>query len=241
MLDSNFADGTPCGGAGKCEGGQCQRGAWQDEAASWITNNKQICKSLTSSLSSDADYSLAIPVIVVAGLIVLAILYTCVRSCCRRSKRNRTAPSAAYNKRKSKKSKVAAIVPGVAAAGHHSNHNSPTNANGSYNNYAPPPQPNAASYNNSQSSLMRETTPSNRNSFGQQPAFGAPNYPPPSGNYPGQSPGGFAAPAPSYQPSYSNRSSAQYAAPSGPPPQQSSPLGWNPPQTQSNTQGNWVE
>ena len=201
--------------AGHCEGGQCHNGPWTQAAASWIRNNLQICKLFFTLLADlEAHLSLAIPVIVVASLLILAILYSCIRACCRRKQRNTTAPSAAYaNRKKSKRSRAAAIVPGMAAR--QSPAHSPI--------YAPPPTHPDSTYNNSQASLMRDAqSPANRNSVP-----GAPSLPPPQNN---NSPGFVLPPSAAYQcqsyPAALQTNQQSYNPPSGPPPSHSH-TGWN--------------
>ncbi|KAM5355668.1 hypothetical protein ACJ41O_002314 [Fusarium nematophilum] len=74
--NQNFIDGTPCGGGGKCENGQCRgRSTWR-EIVEWFERNKNI----------------AIPVgSVIGGLIVIALL-SCCYSCIRRRVSRRKAP-----------------------------------------------------------------------------------------------------------------------------------------------------
>ncbi|KAH8917363.1 Disintegrin-domain-containing protein [Atractiella rhizophila] len=63
LLESNFRDGTECGYAGTCQSGKCKEGNWLDVAKGWYTQNLQI----------------AIPVTVVAGIIVLLTIFSCLR------------------------------------------------------------------------------------------------------------------------------------------------------------------
>jgi len=64
LLSSLLIDGSPCGYGGTCIQGQCQSGSIFDTAKAWYTQNLQI----------------AIPVTIVAGLFVLAILWFIIRS-----------------------------------------------------------------------------------------------------------------------------------------------------------------
>ena len=59
ILQQNFIDGTECGYGGTCEGGACQSGSWQATFQAWYRNNLRI----------------SIPVTIVIGLLILAILY----------------------------------------------------------------------------------------------------------------------------------------------------------------------
>ncbi|CAE6490666.1 unnamed protein product [Rhizoctonia solani] len=97
VLQSNLVDGSPCGYGGTCSNGQCRSGSALDTAKAWYTSNLQI----------------AIPVTVVVGLIVLFILWGCLRcifGCCGCRGRNKgqqriqswapqrnAAPSGAWN------------------------------------------------------------------------------------------------------------------------------------------------
>ncbi|KAM0564507.1 hypothetical protein ACHAPJ_000721 [Fusarium lateritium] len=65
--NQNFLDGTPCGGGGKCQSGNCEGASTWKEIENWFKNNKKI----------------AIPVgCVLAALLVLAVsccLWSCIR------------------------------------------------------------------------------------------------------------------------------------------------------------------
>ncbi|THU87752.1 zinc metalloprotease [Dendrothele bispora CBS 962.96] len=79
QLNSLLIDGSPCGYAGTCINGSCKSGSALDVAKAWYRDNLQI----------------AIPVTVVVGIIVLLILWGCIRSllrCCS----GRRAPPSAY-------------------------------------------------------------------------------------------------------------------------------------------------
>ncbi|GAA5832789.1 hypothetical protein JCM11251_005765 [Rhodosporidiobolus azoricus] len=65
ILDQSFRDGTSCRNGGRCQGGSCQTGSALDTAKGWYRDNLRI----------------AIPVTVVVGLLVLAILYALIRCC----------------------------------------------------------------------------------------------------------------------------------------------------------------
>ncbi|CAE6436384.1 unnamed protein product [Rhizoctonia solani] len=69
VLQTNLVDGSPCGYGGTCSSGSCQAGSAIDTAKAWYTSNLQI----------------SIPVTVVVGIIVLLILWGCLRCigrCC---------------------------------------------------------------------------------------------------------------------------------------------------------------
>ncbi|CAE6500894.1 unnamed protein product [Rhizoctonia solani] len=69
VLQANLVDGSPCGYGGTCSNGSCQAGSALDTAKAWYTSNLQI----------------SIPVTVVVGIIVLLILWGCLRCigrCC---------------------------------------------------------------------------------------------------------------------------------------------------------------
>ncbi|WVQ91192.1 hypothetical protein IAS59_004988 [Cryptococcus gattii] len=72
VLQTPLVDGSPCGYGGHCYNQTCESGSWQSTAAAWYKQNLQI----------------SIPVTIVVGLIVLAILFLIVRciyrSCIRR-------------------------------------------------------------------------------------------------------------------------------------------------------------
>ncbi|KAF4985759.1 hypothetical protein FDECE_16336 [Fusarium decemcellulare] len=74
--NQNFLDGTPCGGGGKCDNGECKgRSTWK-QIVEWFEDHKNI----------------AIPVgCVIAGLVLLAFL-SCCYSCIRRRVGRRKAP-----------------------------------------------------------------------------------------------------------------------------------------------------
>ncbi|KAA1468447.1 hypothetical protein DENSPDRAFT_814694 [Dentipellis sp. KUC8613] len=70
VLDSTLVDGSPCGFGGTCQNGNCNPGSLLDTVKSWYKQNLQI----------------SIPVTIVAGIVVLIILwglFVCVRRCCR--------------------------------------------------------------------------------------------------------------------------------------------------------------
>ncbi|KAK6225932.1 adam protease adm-b [Colletotrichum tabaci] len=72
-MNQNFLDGTSCTGGGKCSNGLCQGSNPGSEIWDWIQNNKGIF----------------IPVVIVVGLLILIVLFSCICGACRRS-RSRT-------------------------------------------------------------------------------------------------------------------------------------------------------
>jgi len=68
-LQQNFLDGTPCGGGGRCQNGQCRGSNFGKEITSWIENNKGLVIGLAAGLG---------------GLLFLLILTCCWRSAKRR-------------------------------------------------------------------------------------------------------------------------------------------------------------
>ncbi|TQV91503.1 disintegrin-like metalloprotease [Cordyceps javanica] len=76
FYNQNFLDGTSCSGGGRCQDGQCKGSNWWKEFTQWFTNNKAI----------------SIPVTTVVGLLILAILSSCLCSCIRRVGRRRRVP-----------------------------------------------------------------------------------------------------------------------------------------------------
>ncbi|WWD16989.1 hypothetical protein CI109_101425 [Kwoniella shandongensis] len=75
VLQTPLVDGSPCGYGGHCYNSTCRAGSWQSTAGAWYKQNLQI----------------SIPVTIVAGLLVLAIVVAilrCIfRSCCGASSR----------------------------------------------------------------------------------------------------------------------------------------------------------
>ncbi|KIP05336.1 hypothetical protein PHLGIDRAFT_119917 [Phlebiopsis gigantea 11061_1 CR5-6] len=74
VLQSQLVDGSSCGYGGTCASGTCQAGSFLDTAKAWYTQNLQI----------------SIPVTVVAGIVVLLILYGLIRfftKSCRRGRK----------------------------------------------------------------------------------------------------------------------------------------------------------
>ncbi|KAF8486694.1 Metallo-peptidase family M12-domain-containing protein [Gautieria morchelliformis] len=74
VLQAQLVDGSPCGYGGSCSGGKCKAGSILDVIKAWYLANLQI----------------AIPVTVIAGIVVLFIIYgiiRCIMSCCRRDRR----------------------------------------------------------------------------------------------------------------------------------------------------------
>ncbi|KAI8460868.1 disintegrin-like metalloprotease [Phakopsora pachyrhizi] len=81
ILSSNFVDGTSCGYGGRCQAGVCQSGSLKDTAQSWFESNLAI----------------GIMIVVAAGLLGLAILFSILRffkdtimGCVRRGRRSRS-------------------------------------------------------------------------------------------------------------------------------------------------------
>ncbi|KAI1815709.1 zinc metalloprotease mde10 [Poronia punctata] len=71
---ANFIDGTPCGGTGHCEDGQCKGASSLDKAGAFFRDNKDIIIPVAAS---------------VGGLILIAVLGCCI-SRARRTKRRKT-------------------------------------------------------------------------------------------------------------------------------------------------------
>ncbi|GAA5970946.1 hypothetical protein JCM8115_005507 [Rhodotorula mucilaginosa] len=71
ILDQSFRDGTACGSGGRCRGGSCQTGSGLDRAKGWYRDHLNI----------------AIPVTVIVGLIVLALLWGLISCLCCRGRR----------------------------------------------------------------------------------------------------------------------------------------------------------
>ncbi|KAF9269036.1 zinc metalloprotease [Marasmius fiardii PR-910] len=67
-LSSPMIDGSPCGLAGTCVGGQCRSGNWLDAAKQWYRENLQI----------------SIPVTIAAALIIFGLIYCCFNAIFRR-------------------------------------------------------------------------------------------------------------------------------------------------------------
>ena len=65
ILQQTFIDGTSCGNGGRCRGGECESGSWQDTFRGWYNNNLRI----------------AIPVTIVVAIVVLVILWALARCC----------------------------------------------------------------------------------------------------------------------------------------------------------------
>jgi hypothetical protein len=79
VLQTPLVDGSPCGYGGHCYNQTCEQGSWQSTAASWYRQNLNI----------------AIPVTVVVGLIVLAILFfllRCIFRACTGTRKRRRGP-----------------------------------------------------------------------------------------------------------------------------------------------------
>jgi len=71
VLDTLLVDGSPCGYAGSCQNGTCQRGNLLDTAKAWYVANLQI----------------SIPVTVAAALFAITVLWGTISCCCNRCKR----------------------------------------------------------------------------------------------------------------------------------------------------------
>lgn len=69
-LQQNFLDGTPCGGGGQCQNGQCKGSTVGGEVRSWIDDNKPLVLGIGISIGA---------------LLVLSIL-ACIICCCRRKR-----------------------------------------------------------------------------------------------------------------------------------------------------------
>ncbi|WVN87729.1 uncharacterized protein L203_102924 [Cryptococcus depauperatus CBS 7841] len=76
ILQTPLVDGSPCGYAGHCYNSTCSPGIWQDVVSSWYQQNLQI----------------SVPVTVVAGLFIIAIIVALTR-CLIRSCRSRSKPT----------------------------------------------------------------------------------------------------------------------------------------------------
>ncbi|SGY63867.1 BQ5605_C007g04841 [Microbotryum silenes-dioicae] len=119
VLDQSYRDGTPCGYGGRCNDGDCEAGSVLDTAKGWYRNNLTI----------------AIPVTIVAGLLVLGIIYALLRCC--------FCPRQSLRPRKNKKGTVPssqyAVPSGPPTGGGFHNGPPPPQA---YQNghYPPPPQ-----------------------------------------------------------------------------------------------------
>ncbi|GAA5889430.1 hypothetical protein JCM6882_000740 [Rhodosporidiobolus microsporus] len=131
ILDQSFRDGTSCRNGGRCQGGSCETGNALDTAAGWYRDNLRV----------------AIPVTIVVGLIVIALLYALLR-CCFCGGRRRGALKPAKNQSYS----TQYANGGYGAAGRGSNGYGGGGAQGSngYGNgyYPPPPGQYNGGYNN---------------------------------------------------------------------------------------------
>ncbi|BGP01951.1 Zinc metalloprotease [Rhodotorula toruloides ATCC 204091] len=81
ILDQSFRDGTACQNGGRCKSGSCNTGSALDTAKGWYRDHLQI----------------AIPVTIVVGLIVLAILWAILRCLCCRGGRAKPAKNQSYS------------------------------------------------------------------------------------------------------------------------------------------------
>ncbi|KAI9099383.1 Metallo-peptidase family M12-domain-containing protein [Phlyctochytrium arcticum] len=77
-VNSYFVDGTPCGfsGASVCQKGNCESGNIVQKAADWISSHPQI----------------AIPILVLVGILVLSILFSMIRCLCCPTKKKPSSP-----------------------------------------------------------------------------------------------------------------------------------------------------
>ncbi|OCF31943.1 zinc metalloprotease [Kwoniella heveanensis BCC8398] len=81
VLQTPLVDGSPCGYGGHCYNSTCKAGSWQATAAAWYRSNLQI----------------SIPVTIVVGLLVLALLWAIVKClvapCCGRNRKRPPPPT----------------------------------------------------------------------------------------------------------------------------------------------------
>lgn len=114
ILQQSFVDGTSCGYGGRCEGGDCKSGSWQDTFAALYKDNLRI----------------SIPVTIVVSLLILAVLYGIGRCIFCRGGRGKAASKPSRNRRSnpSQMSYQNGNVPPPP----------PPQRNSQYNNYAPP-------------------------------------------------------------------------------------------------------
>lgn len=118
ILDQSFRDGTSCQNGGRCKSGECNTGSALDTAKGWYRDHLQI----------------AIPVTIVVGLIVLAILWALLRCMCCRGGRAKPAKNQPYS------SAYAAGPPPMAQSNPYGYYpSSAPQQGGAY--YAPPPGP----------------------------------------------------------------------------------------------------
>ncbi|KAM0246356.1 hypothetical protein ACHAP5_004829 [Fusarium lateritium] len=73
--NQNFLDGTPCGGGGKCESGNCEGASTWKEIQNWFKSNKNI----------------ALPVGIVLAALLALVICCCCWSCVRRRMARRKA------------------------------------------------------------------------------------------------------------------------------------------------------
>lgn len=76
-LQQNFLDGTECSGGGRCSNGRCRGASVGGQVTSWIDDHKAIVIGVCAG---------------VGGLILIAILGCCTRSCRRRRANKKFAP-----------------------------------------------------------------------------------------------------------------------------------------------------
>ncbi|SCV71700.1 BQ2448_3288 [Microbotryum intermedium] len=123
VLDQSYRDGTPCGYGGRCNNGECAAGSALDTAKGWFRSNLTI----------------AIPVTIVIGLLIIAIIYAILRCC--------FCPRQSMRPRKNKKGPPSSqYIPSGNSNGVYYNNGAPpqTYQNGHY----PPPPPQAYQQSN---------------------------------------------------------------------------------------------
>ncbi|KAI9931365.1 hypothetical protein ASPWEDRAFT_102687 [Aspergillus wentii DTO 134E9] len=79
-LNQNFLDGTPCGGGGKCDNGQCKGSSVGGEIRSWIDDHKNV----------------VIAVACAVGGLILIMLTSCLINRCRRRPAVKPPPPVRY-------------------------------------------------------------------------------------------------------------------------------------------------
>ncbi|GAA5863695.1 hypothetical protein JCM3774_001217 [Rhodotorula dairenensis] len=123
ILDQSFRDGTACGNGGRCRGGSCQTGSGLDRAKGWYRDHLNI----------------AIPVTIVVGLIVLALLWGLLSCLCCRGRRGGFSSGKKVGKNQS-------YSAAYANNGGYGGYGNSAYSNGAYGNggsgyYPPPPGP----------------------------------------------------------------------------------------------------
>lgn len=115
ILQQNFIDGTSCGYGGRCQGGNCKSGSWQDTFNGWYRDNLRI----------------SIPVTIVVGILILAILYGIGRCIFCRNSGKKMAPATYGGSGRNRRSNNQMSYIGPPPP--------PPQRNSQFNNYAPPP------------------------------------------------------------------------------------------------------